>query len=366
MLESLERRQLLSANLVSGTLTVEGTAGNDVILVRREAANIVVRINDATGTFSHEAVNNIKVFGLAGNDFVRLDELTRPATLDGGAGHDRLIGSAGNETFFGNDGNDAMDGRLGADVFNGGGGVDTVTYEGRPGRVVVTIDNVANDGAPATLERPAENDNVKSDVENLIGGNGGDSLTGSSLNNRIDGRSGNDVINGLAGNDFLAGGDGNDVLNGGEGNDGMNGGRGADVFNGGGGIDTANYEERAGGIVVTLDNVANDGFQLEGGEHDNVKGDVENVIGGNGNDRLVGSAAANRLDGRGGNDSVFGGGGDDTLIGGPGADRLFGQDGNDTLLARDGIKDLLDGGGGTDRSAHDAIDERVSVEETVV
>ena len=368
MLESLERRRLLSASLVAGTLTVEGTAGNDEIVLRREGTVLHARVNTTVTDFTYASVTNIKVFGLAGNDLVRFEEIAKPATLDGGAGNDRLIGGAGSETFFGGDGSDIMDGRLGADTFNGGGGIDTVSYEGRPARVVVTIDNVANDGAAATLDRPAENDNVKSDVENLIGGNASDSLSGSALNNRIDGRGGNDVVNGLGGNDILLGGDGNDQLNGGDGNDGLNGGRGADVFNGGVGVDTANYEERTGGIVVTLDNVANDGFQgtlAEPGERDNVKTDVENVIGGNGSDRIVGSAAANRLDGRGGNDQSYGGGGNDVLIGGPGSDRLFGGDGDDTLIARDGIKDFLDGGGGTDKAAYDAVDERVSIEGVV-
>jgi hypothetical protein len=63
---------------------------------------------------------------------------------------------------------------------------------------------------------------------------------------------------------------------------------------------------------------------------------VENVIGGSGDDSLVGSFAAN---------SIHGGGGNDWLLGGPGGDTFGGGNGNDVLTWSNGDgSDLMEGG----------------------
>ena len=56
---------------------------------------------------------------------------------------------------------------------------------------------------------------------------------------------------------------------------------------------------------------------------------IENVVAGSGNDRVVGNAVTNYINGREGDDRIWGGGGDDILEGGAGADRLDGDDGMD-------------------------------------
>ncbi len=75
-----------------------------------------------------------------------------------------------------------------------------------------------------------------------------------------------------------------------------------------------------------------------------------------GNDFIVGSSDADRLNGDDGNDrllggsnsdTLFGGVGNDLLNGGVGNDFLFGDSGNDTLQGGKGA-DLLNGGGGSD------------------
>ncbi len=48
--------------------------------------------------------------------------------------------------------------------------------------------------------------------------------------------------------------------------------------------------------------------------------EIENAIGGRGDDRIIGNDLANRLEGRAGDDVISGGGGFDTLVGGAGAD----------------------------------------------
>ncbi|PTV95317.1 serralysin [Rhodobacter aestuarii] len=59
---------------------------------------------------------------------------------------------------------------------------------------------------------------------------------------------------------------------------------------------------------------------------------IEDGITGEGNDFIIGNAAANRLAGNGGDDTLDGGDGDDTLAGGAGADLLLGGAGNDFYM----------------------------------
>jgi Ca2+-binding RTX toxin-like protein len=74
---------------------------------------------------------------------------------------------------------------------------------------------------------------------------------------------------------------------------------------------------------------------------------IENAIGSDGNDLLLGNALANRLDGGNGADSLFGDAGNDVLTGGDGNDQLSGGAGDDTLSGGAG-DDSLEGGDGDD------------------
>lgn len=63
---------------------------------------------------------------------------------------------------------------------------------------------------------------------------------------------------------------------------------------------------------------------------------LNTLIGGDGNDRIIGSANdANSLFGNGGNDTMEGGAGNDTFNGGAGADRMTGKAGNDLYIVDD-------------------------------
>jgi Ca2+-binding RTX toxin-like protein len=249
----------------------------------------------------------------------------------------------GNDTITGGGGSDWLVAGTGTDSYRGGGGYDLVDYSARTNPVTVAIDGLANDGESGEL------DNVSTDVENVIGGSAGDTLTGSSASNSLYGG---------AGDDTLSGGSGNDVLN---------GGTGADLANGGSGTDTADYSERSAPVSVAIDGVANDG---EAGEQDNVSTDVENETGGAGDDTLVGSASNNALSGGPGNDTLVGGDGDDTLAGGDGIDTADYSGGSSVLsislnnVADDGstgehdnvktdVEDVV-GGSGPDRLVGDS------------
>src|SRR5687768_15262580 len=154
------------------------------------------------------------------------------------------------------------------------------------------------------------------------------------------------TLAGNAGNDTINGGPGNDLLSGGDGNDMMDGVGGNDVFVGGANFDTANYSTRTLAIHVTMGAGVNDG--QPGAETDDVTSSVEEVIGGAGNDTIVGSALADFVGAGGGNDSMTGGDGGDKLTGSTGQDKFFGQNGNDFLVAQNSDQDTVNGGTNTD------------------
>lgn len=218
-------------------------------------------------------------------------------TLYGGAGDDTLTGGAGADVLYGDADNDTFEEEAdpnGGDIFNGGAGTDTVNYGSRDAALTVTMDGkTADDG------ESGENDNVKSDVENLVGGTVGDSITGNSSANVLTGGLGNDALFGESGNDTFEEGSATS---------------GGDVFNGGAGTDTVNYGDREEDLTVTMDGAAaNDG---EASENDDVKSDVENCFGGDGVDSITGNASDNYINGGAGADTLLSGlGGDDYLDG---------------------------------------------------
>jgi hypothetical protein len=257
--------------------TLTGTAGNDVIV----------------GLGGNDTIN-----GLGGNDTICSGNGSD--VIDGGDGSDYIDAGNGNDTLAGGNGNDTLNGGPGADGIAGNAGADWATYGLRTAGVTVDIDGVADDGNSVDGP-PGARDNVKTDVENLIGGNGTDTLTGSAGNNSL------------------------------------NGGNGADVLNGLGGTDTATYATRTAGVTVDIDGVADDGNVADGpaGARDNVKTDIENLLGGKGADTLTGNEQGNGL------------------TGGLGADVLRGLAGDDRLFANDGSADsTINCDGGSADSAH--------------
>jgi Ca2+-binding RTX toxin-like protein len=122
------------------------------------------------------------------------------------------------------------------------------------------------------------------------------------------------VAHGAEGDDVLRGGAHDDQLFGGGGNDTLDGAGGQDDMFGGDGADTADYSTRVNDLRVAL----GDDGDGEAGEHDIVEMDVENVLGGAGDDTLVGSVASNLLAGHGGDDVLQGLQGTDVLDGGAG------------------------------------------------
>ncbi len=238
-----------------------------------------------------------------------------PATLRLGSGNDSARSTASDSLIDLGAGDDFATVSGGGKVI-GGPGIDRASGgQGNFGAegVRISLDDVANDGLPGD-----RTNNVGSDVENLAGSLGHDTLIGSDANNRFTGEFGSDVIDGRGGDDMIQDGPFSPSVY-----------DGPDSFAGGPGVDTVSYADSSSGSVartIRLDDLANDG---QAGENDNVRSDVENVIGGDGNDLLVGSSANNTLLGGAGNDTLRGSAGDDLLIGEAGTDTADGGTGID-------------------------------------
>jgi Ca2+-binding RTX toxin-like protein len=130
---------------------------------------------------------------LIGNDLVNV--------LTGGAGADMINGGGGDDLLVGGAGND--------DII-GGDGIDTLSYEAAAAAVQIDLHftGYRQNGGDGL-------DQLYGDIENLIGSEFDDSLTGTIDANVIYGGAGNDEIWGSGGGDRLIGGAGDDFLSGG-------------------------------------------------------------------------------------------------------------------------------------------------------
>jgi Ca2+-binding RTX toxin-like protein len=117
-------------------------------------------------------------------------------------------------------------------------------------------------------------------------------------------------------------------------------GGGAIDIVGGEGEDSVSYHQAVASpdaVVVALDDITNDG---PAPQDDNVHSDVEDIFSDGGDDLLVGSDAANIIDGGQGDDTMLGRGGDDQFVSffaniDTGADSMFGGSGIDTVSYAD-------------------------------
>ena len=151
-------------------------------------------------------------------DFVFGTDLAAES-LEGGAGNDYLYAGAGDDMVNAGEGDDEIVGGDGAgnDTYVGGTGIDTVRYTS-------AVTGITVDLAKGTATGNEIGNDSLSGIENIIGGQAGDTLRGDAQANDIDGYTGDDLIEGEGGNDTLMGGVGNDTLNGGAGNDSLVGG----------------------------------------------------------------------------------------------------------------------------------------------
>jgi Ca2+-binding RTX toxin-like protein len=336
----------------AGADTLIGGAGSDTASYATSKTAVTVDLDNGTGI---------------GGD-AQSDTLTSIENLIGSKGADTLTGDAHDNMLIGG---------ASADIIDGGDGIDTVSYAGK---AAVTIDLTLT---TAQCGGDAKGD-ILSNIENVIGSNGNDILTGDAGDNLLAGYTGNDTLNGGAGADTLdggvgcdtvsyatsfatvtvdlaagtaAGGDaqgdtlisienltgssnddiltgdaGTNLINGGAGDDLIEGGAGNDTLNGGDGIDIASYEHATAGVAVSL---ASNALQKTLGAGNDKLAGFENLTGSAFDDVLTGNAGDNVLSGNNGDDLLIGGAGADTLIGGAGSDQfkfLKPTDGGDLIV----------------------------------
>jgi Ca2+-binding RTX toxin-like protein len=340
-----------------------GGAGFDTGDYSMTAAPLDVTIDDVANDGAAGELDNVhtdieRVYGGLGGD--NLTGSGDPNTLEGRGGIDTISGAGGGDTLDGGSAADTIGGGGGADIVTtgpaadgnddvaGGGGNDRATYASRTLPVDVSLNNLADDG------EAGEADNIRDTIENVSGGNGSDTLTGSDVPNALNGNGNDDTIDAGLGADTLTGNAGADTLSGGDNDDSLDGGTGADVLGGDAGVDTVTYAFALADVTVTINGVANDGTPAEG---DNVLNSVENLIGGRFNDNFTGDGDPNVFQGGLGGDTLSGQGGPDDITGNSGSDDLLGGTGADVLHAVDGVADQLNCGADPDQyEADPAID----------
>jgi Ca2+-binding RTX toxin-like protein len=362
-----------------GNDTISGGSGNDILIggagndkLNGEDGDDVITGGGGSDTIT--GGNGIDWVSYAGSTVAVTVNLTTQTVSGGDATGDTIAtienaqGSDNNDVLTGSGGDNVLKGGLGADTLDGQGGADTADYSDSASAVTVDLSL-----ATAQVSGGTASGDILSNIENLIGSGGNDTLTGSAADNRLDGGTGNDKLTGGAGNDtYIVDGAG-DVLSDSSGTDTviasvnwtlgtafenltlvgstattgtgnasaniilgndtdntLDGGGGADVLKGGLGNDT-----------YLVDNASDSVTELAGQGTDIVKSSVTWTLGaelenlvltgssaisgtGNGLDNtLTGNALVNTLSGGGGNDILDGGVGADTLKGGTGDDTYY-------------------------------------------
>lgn len=319
--------------------------------------------------------------------------------INGFAGDDVIQGFAGADTLLGGFGNNILDGGIESVTEANNFISDTASYAGSTNNVIASLET-----GKATFFGGSD---TFISIENLIGSENSDVLTGNSFNNRLEGRGSFDQLFGGLGNDTLLGGDGIDLLEGGDGSDFIAGDKGNDSMIGGNGNDSFQWVDGDGsdvirgdsgrdnllfngslnqGDVITLNPVGTEirlqrtnltpitlrtqsietfnGINGLGGDDVLIIKDLRlssgvseiQFNGGAGNDRMQVTSTSARINAGGGigNDSLVGADTADQLFGDEGRDILAGGAGNDTLTGATGSNlgrgevDVLIGGAGRD------------------
>jgi|GEM_PF-2314737 len=212
-----DNQDLLNLNPNNGLLTF-----NEPLIFDPEGANsfqtqIVVTdsegltdVQDLTISLIDEPVNPV-IPNLVTQSVDTISSLEEESII-GTEGNDLLNGTINSDSLEGLEGNDIFDGGLGDDILNGGLGNDTAIYQFDEDGISIDMDaNIATDGFG--------NSDTLISIENIVGSEFDDIITGDDRENKLTGRDGNDTIEGGDGDDFLIGLAGVDILAGDAGND---------------------------------------------------------------------------------------------------------------------------------------------------
>jgi Ca2+-binding RTX toxin-like protein len=266
----------------TGDDTIEGRGGADSLDGGAGTGDFLSYANSAS------AVNVTLSGGILANGDAAGDTVANFENLLGSAFNDGLTGTTlASNTIYGGGGNDSVDGLTGNDTLYGGTGSDFAIYGNSASSVVV---NLATNTATGGLDNDA-----LFEIENVLGSNSNDTLTGNGVSNILIGSLGVDTLNGGALGDTLVGGTATGAA-----------GQG----------DWVSYAGSAAGVTVDL------GVNTQAGTGDST-GDVlfglQHLVGSSQNDTLTGNSAINTVLGGLGVDTVAGGAGADILAGGTAA-----------------------------------------------
>jgi Ca2+-binding RTX toxin-like protein len=286
-----------ATNLTLGAIAshaIDGVAANTFLVIVDGAAVTNAAVAIAAGGFTRALSVNLA------NDAATVQ-------LVGGSGSDLLVGGSGNDSFQGG---------AGADAIAGGAGIDVVSYLASTLAVGVNLATGAGSGGDAAGD-------ILVGIENLIGSNQGDILTGDGGINLLAGLGGADTIHGGGGNDTLDGGADNDTLDGGLGDDSYTVDSSGDVIieSPGEGVDQV-FSSVTYTLPANVENLSLIGTAVSG--HGN---GLSNVI--------TGNAEGNLLDGGTGVDVLSAGIGDDIYFVDDPGDAVFenAAQGDDTVIS---------------------------------
>ncbi|KGM46677.1 cadherin-like domain-containing protein [Pseudooceanicola atlanticus] len=219
--------------------------------------------------------------------------------------NDFLEGDEGDNTIIGGAGDDTIRGGKGADEVDGGAGVDTL----------LLTDNVVSGGITQGVF-------ANLTTGEIIDGNG-----------NIEKAYNFENVSSTGLDDMLIGTDGDNIFIMGGGNDTVFGGRGIDTVRYGSNVQSGFDQIR--GIKVVLGGTSEDGVVVNGQVGLDQLFSIENVVGTNLDDQIMGDASNNVLVGGLGADTISGGAGDDTISTGAGADRVVVLRDDDIVVVSD-------------------------------
>ena len=215
-----------------GNHVLTGGTGTDTLLYSENGSpevGVIISLalqgaaqNTSAGSWTLNGFENLA--GGTGSDLLTGDGGAN--ILAGGEGNDQLVGGGGNDSLYGDGyygitgsgsgtyflgtdadvangavgGNDTLEGGLGDDLINGGVGIDTASYAHASGGVTVSL--------ATGLASGADGNDTLVNIENLIGSDYRDTLTGNLGNNVISAGLMNDIINASQGVDVIDGGAG--------------------------------------------------------------------------------------------------------------------------------------------------------------
>ena len=116
---------------VADSVTVDGTTGDDVVVVAGQGSDVEVvgLATSITVSGAEPALDRLTVSASDGSDVVDASGLAAGSmalVIDGGVGDDVLIGGDGDDSIAGGEGDDVLLGGPGTDTLDGGPGDDTL------------------------------------------------------------------------------------------------------------------------------------------------------------------------------------------------------------------------------------------------